>query len=221
MRFVGLHSKERGTTMRGRPTVGLVIALGIVGLLTEPVAAQQKPGAATASQVCASCHGPQGNSISPAFPKLAGQQKEYLEAQLKAFRDHTRADPMAQGFMWGMASQLSDQSIADLAAYFSSQKPTIGKPPDAKLAQAGRDIFTRGIPGANVAPCLTCHGPRGEGNGIIPRLADQHQEYVLKQLALFKTQVRADANSPLMHTVTGGMTFDQMAAVAAFVSRIE
>jgi cytochrome c553 len=172
-----------------------------------------------ASQVCASCHGPGGNSISPAFPKLAGQQREYLEKQLKAFRDHTRADPMAQAFMWGMTSQLSDQTIADLAAYFSSQKPTLEKRPDAKLAQVGRGIFEQGISSANVAPCLTCHGPVGEGNGIIPRLANQHQEYLLKQLALFKTQVRAEADSPLMHMVTGGMSFDQMTAVAAYLSR--
>jgi cytochrome c553 len=207
--------------MRGRAAVGLAIVLGSAGLLLNPVAAQPQRGAAMASQVCASCHGPGGNSISPAFPKLAGQQKEYLETQLKAFRDHTRADPMAQAFMWGMTSQLSDQMIADLAAYFSSQKRTLGRRPDARLAQAGREIFEHGIPTANVAPCLSCHGPRGEGNGIIPKLANQHQEYVLKQLALFKAQVRTDANSPLMHTVTGGMTFDQMMAVAAFVSRID
>lgn len=198
--------------------VGLVI-LGSV-LTANPTQAQQR-GAAIASQICAACHGPKGNSSSSAFPNLAGQQKDYLTVQLKAFRDHTRADPMAQAFMWGMASQLTDDVIGELAAYYGSQKPIPAKRPDPKLAKQGRDIFERGIPGEKVPPCMSCHGPQAEGNGPMPRLAGQHTEYLLKQLALFKTQVRAGANSPQMHAVSGEMTFDQMAAIAAYVTRPE
>lgn len=204
-------------------TLGGKIGLFVLGgsvLMASPLQAQQR-GAAMATQICAACHGPKGHSPSSAFPNLAGQQKEYLISQLKAFRDHSRADPMAQAYMWGMAAQLSDEAIADLAAYFAAQKPVRGKQPDAKLAQQGRDIFEHGIPNEHVPPCMSCHGPHGEGNAIIPRIADQHPEYLLKQLALFKTQVRAGANAPQMHAVTGEMTFDQMMAVAAFVSHSE
>jgi len=204
--------------MTWKYNVGFVILACI--LTAHPALAQQR-GAAIASEVCASCHGPKGNSPSSAFPNLASQQKDYLAAQLKAFRDHTRADPMAQAFMWGMASQLTDEAIGELAAYYASQKATPEKRPDAKLAKQGRDIFEHGIPDEKVPACITCHGARAEGNGPMPRLADQHPEYLLKQLALFKTQVRAGANSPQMHAVTGGMTFDQMAAVAAYISRPE
>jgi len=179
--------------------------------------AQRPSAAALADQVCASCHGPKGNSISPAFPKLAGQQKEYLQAQLKAFHDHSRGDPMAQAYMWGMTSQLTDDTIAKLAEYFAAQRPSPGKSPDPKIAQAGQEIFERGIAAASVPACISCHGKTGEGNGIIPRLADQHAEYLVKQLVSFKSQIRADANAPPMHAVTGGMTLDQMVAVTASV----
>jgi cytochrome c553 len=204
--------------MTRKALFSVTMLLGIVEFSPRSVEAQQPRAAAMASQICASCHGPEGNSSSPAFPRLAGQTKDYLQTQLKAFRDHTRADPMAQAFMWGMAAQLNDQTIAELADYFSSRKPASGKRPDPKLAQAGRDLFEHGIPNSIVQPCMICHGAHGEGNGVIPRLAGQHQEYLLKQLALFKTEARADANSPLMHQVSQGMTFDQMMAVSAYIS---
>ena len=178
----------------------------------------QQPGVTQlAGQVCASCHGPRGVSVSPAFPQLAGQGKEYLEVQLKAFRDRTRGDPMAQAYMWGMASQLSDDTIAKLATYYSRQKPARGKVGDPKIVQAGRTIFEQGLPGANVPACLTCHGKESEGNGMFPRLANQHAEYLLKQLVMFKSELRAGANAPIMHTVSTGMTFDQMVAVATYL----
>ena len=180
--------------------------------------AQQSDAAALAGQICASCHGPRGNSVSPAFPKLAGQQKDYLEVQLKAFRDRTRGDPMAQAYMWGMTAQLSDDMITNLAAFYAQQKPTPGKAPDPKLAQVGRPIFEQGIASAGVPACQTCHGQRAEGNAVIPRLADQHPEYLVKQLVSFKSRTRAEAGAPPMHAVTSGMTFDQMEAVAAYAA---
>jgi cytochrome c553 len=180
--------------------------------------AQEADVAKYASQVCASCHGPRGDSISPAFPKLAGQRAEYLENQLKAFRDRTRADPMAQAYMWGMTSQLSEGTIKKLAAFYSGQKPAPGKTKDAKLAQMGKAIFEGGIPAAKVQACATCHGANAEGNAIFPRLAGQHGEYLVKQLVLFKSSMREGGNAPIMHGVTTGMSFDQMEAVAAYLA---
>jgi cytochrome c553 len=168
-----------------------------------------------ATQTCSPCHGPRGESISSAFPRLAGQQGDYLEGQLKAFRDRTRGDPMAQAYMWGMASQLDDATIRGLAAYYASQKPVRGKSPDAKLAQQGKSIYEAGVPGGQA--CATCHGNDGEGKGTIPRLAGQHAEYLVKQLVLFKSQLRADTNAPIMHNISSGMSFDQMEAVAAYL----
>ena len=163
--------------------------------------AQQKDARRLAAEVCASCHGPTGISVSPAYPRLAGQRPEYLAVQLKAFRDRSRGDPMAQAFMWGMASQLSDDTIAGLAAYYAAQKPLKATAADTKLVREGQIIFAQGIPIANVAPCQTCHGQQAEGNAAIPRLAGQHAEYMVKQLVLFKSELRAGASAPIMGMV--------------------
>ena len=171
-----------------------------------------------ATQVCASCHGPRGESISPAFPKIAGQRAEYLENQLKAFRDRTRADPMAQAYMWGMTSQLSDDTIKKLAVFYSGQKPALGKARDPKLVQTGKTVYDTGIPAAKVQACTGCHGANAEGSAIFPRLAGQHAEYLVKQLVLFKSSMREGGNAPIMHNVSTGMTFDQMEAVAAYLA---
>jgi cytochrome c553 len=180
--------------------------------------AQQKDAGRVAAEICASCHGPGGVSTSPAFPRLAGQNPEYLTAQLKAFRDRTRADPMAQAFMWGMASQLSDEAIAGLAAYYAVQKPANVATADVKLLREGQGIFTEGIPAANVTACQSCHRPQAEGNGAIPRLAGQLPEYMLKQRVMFKSELRAGASATIMHGVSTGMTFEQMQAVAAYAA---
>ncbi|MGE5202101.1 MAG: c-type cytochrome, partial [Acidobacteriota bacterium] len=86
-------------------------------------AAQESAAVDLIRRECSTCHGAQGISVSPMFPNLAGQQAAYLEVQLKAFRDRSRADPHAQAFMWGMAAQLTDGTIADIAAYFAAQPP--------------------------------------------------------------------------------------------------
>jgi len=93
-----------------------VLLLAMSGIAPQ-ASAQENDARRLATEVCGSCHGPRGESISPAFPRLAGQQAQYLEEQLKAFRDRTRADPMAQAYMWGMSSQLDDRTISALAAY--------------------------------------------------------------------------------------------------------
>jgi cytochrome c553 len=198
----------------------LVISLSAAVAMSwiVPSVQAQEDAARMAAQVCASCHGPRGDSISPGFPKIGGQRAEYLEAQLKAFRDRTRADPMAQAYMWGMSSQLGDDMIKKLAAFYSGQKPPQGKPGDPKLVQAGKAIYEVGIPAANVQACATCHGKNAEGNVTFPRLAGQHAEYLVKQLVLFKDSVRQGSNALIMHNISTGITFDQMQAVATFLA---
>ena len=183
-----------------------------------PVSAQEADARKLATEVCASCHGPRGESISPAFPRLAGQQADYLESQLKAFRDRTRADPMAQAYMWGMTAQLDDGTIKRLAAYYAAQIPVAGRTTDAKLAQQGKAIYEAGIPDAKVQACVTCHGKNAEGNASFPRLAGQHAEYLVKQLVLFKNSLREGGNAPIMHLISTGMSFEQMEAVSAYLA---
>jgi cytochrome c553 len=201
-----------------RIQIAVPLSIAALSCLAAPAYAQERDVGKLATQTCASCHGPRGESVSPAFPRLAGQRPEYLDTQLKAFRDRTRADPMAQAYMWGMASQLADDTIRGLADYYARQKPVHSKPANAALERAGRGIFENGIPDAKVQACVTCHGRNAEGASSFPRLAGQHAEYIVKQLVLFKEQLREEGAAPIMHGVSRGMSFDQMEAVAAYLA---
>ena len=192
--------------------LGLALALGVsYGYPAEDQKIQRM-----ATQVCATCHGPNGDSISPAFPRLAGQQAPYIEAQLTGFRDRTRADPGAMAYMWGMASQLDDQTIKGLAAYYAAQRPVHGAPGAKALMAQGKAIYEQGLPDAGVPACTACHGAAAEVKENVPRLAGQHPAYLVKQLAYFQSLLRG--NAPIMHAVTDKMTFDQMEAVVAYAS---
>src|ERR1700674_3974677 len=112
-----------------------------------------------AETTCASCHGVSGRSISPTFPNLAGQTAPYLQTQLHAFRDQTRADPDALAYMWGMASQLSDATIEAISIYYAAQAPSRAKTGDAKLMARGKQIFEESVTSQSIPDCATCHDP--------------------------------------------------------------
>jgi cytochrome c553 len=209
------RSSERGV-------IGWVIGGSMMILLLTAVGARSELAESTPPadiaglvHVCSSCHGPSGRSISSTFPRLAGQQKDYIEAQLKAFRDHERADPHAKTYMWGMAARLTDDQISGIAAYYSSQPPVPGTPSNSPLVDAGRRIFDEGISSAGVPPCKACHGEKAEGNSVIPRLAGQHPDYIERQLQAFASMARANE---IMHENSKNLTEDQIRSVAAFVA---
>ncbi len=168
-------------------------------------------------QSCETCHGVNGRSVSPTFPNLAAQMPDYIEAQLKAFKDQTRSDPDAQAFMWGMAAPLSDAQIQGLAQYFSKQPAAAGKPGDRDLVAPGKQVFEEGVPTRQIPACATCHGTRGEGMATFPRLAGQHAPYLLKQLLVIQSALR---NAPVMHGVVKDLTKEQIQAVVAYLESI-
>ncbi|RKU01551.1 cytochrome c4 [Burkholderia sp. Nafp2/4-1b] len=172
-------------------------------------------GKTIALQVCSNCHGATGVSVSPMFPKLAGQGKEYLVDQLTDFKHHARTDPNAKRFMWGF-THLTDAQIDELAVYFSSQPATLGATGDPALVEAGRAIFMAGLPDKGVAACIGCHGQHGEGQSAFPRLAGQHADYVIKQLRVFR-ETDTRPRGAVMKEVCGNMSEQDMRAVAAFV----
>ncbi len=174
------------------------------------------PAAVTAEQVCANCHGSRGNAVSPNFPRLAGQQKEYFAAQLKGFRSHGRSDSVGYEYMWGLSRNLTDAQIEGLAAYYAEQKSLPNVPGNASLLAEGKGIFDNGLPGKNVAPCSSCHGPDGMGNGTFPRLAGQHADYLTKQLTVFqKTEGRPEG--AVMKTIVHDLSERDLRAVAAYL----
>lgn len=173
-------------------------------------------GRTIAQQVCSNCHGVNGDSVSPTFPKLAGQQKEYLVNQLMDFRAHLRSDPNAKRFMWGF-SHLTDTQIDQLAAYFTNRPPPAGVPGDRRLIEDGKTIFTSGIPDKGVPACSACHGAHGEGMGEFPRLAGQHADYILKQLLVFRhAGLRPRGES--MKAISDKLSNEDMRSVATFLA---
>jgi cytochrome c553 len=194
---------------------GAAVYIGGVawGAAEAPVANDSPLGRTV--QTCGTCHGANGRSVSPTFPNLAAQTAPYIEAQLKAFKDQTRADPDAQAYMWGMAAQLSDAQISELADYFSKQPaPAAGKSGGPAALARGKQVFEEGVPARQIPPCASCHGAHGEGLATFPRLAGQHAPYLLKQILVIQNALR---NAPVMHGIVKDLSRDQMQAVVAYL----
>jgi cytochrome c553 len=203
--------------------ISLALIMGMVGVGCSNIERSRDlnnpnvSGKTIALQVCSTCHGVDGNSTSPAFPRLAGQQAVYLTNQLNNFRGHQRSDPAGSEYMWGLSHHLTDAQIASIAEYYSKQAVRLSAVPaaDPKLLTAGQDIFEKGMPEQNVIACSACHGPKAQGIESFPRLANQHADYIVKQLNVFQnTQGRPDTPMELIaHPLTG----ENKEAVAAYL----
>jgi cytochrome c553 len=176
-------------------------------------------GRVLAVQVCSACHGVTGESTSPMFPKLAGQRKEYLVAQLTDFKGHERSDSRGSEYMWGF-THLSSQQVDELADYFSSQPPMRGQAEtaDASLAR-GEAIFRQGIPDKGVVQCASCHGAMGEGQGVYPRLAGQHAHYLLEQIKVFQLTDQRPRGA-VMKQVTHELSDADAQAVTRYIAAL-
>lgn len=171
-------------------------------------------GKAKATTVCAACHGADGNSASPAFPKLAGQNASYIAAQLEDFKSGKRTNPI----MAGMAQGLSEQEMQDLAAYFAAQTVHPGEA-DPGQVKLGGQLYRAGNHDENVPACLACHSPDGVGNPSmkVPALAGQHADYIVAQLKAYAAGTRTTDPSKMMETIASRLTPAEMQAVASYV----
>ncbi len=170
------------------------------------------------SQICAACHGADGNSVVSIWPKIAGQQENYLRAQVTAFRDGERIDPIMQP----MVANLSDQDIADLAAYFSSQTVVGGKA-DPELVQLGALVYRGGNHDTDLPACAGCHLPDGSGNNLAawPALKGQHADYVEKQLRAYASGERTSDPNSMMQEIAARLSEDEIKAVAQFITGLQ
>jgi cytochrome c553 len=222
VRIIENGSEDAGRLQLGNWARSLLLLAGAVALSVgnctviadEPDAVARADAQRVAITVCGTCHGPQGNSTQPKFPRLAGQHAGYLAAQLKAFRAQSRGDPDAVGYMWGMASELTDNTIDALASYYSAQKAEASAARDPTLVARGREIYEHGIASQGVPACSACHGPDAHGLQDFPRLAGQHAQYILKQLASFQSSMRDVA---IMHGVAQNLHLADTQAVAAYL----
>ncbi|MDV3237326.1 MAG: cytochrome c4 [Gammaproteobacteria bacterium] len=177
------------------------------------LAADATAGKAKAA-ACASCHGADGNSPNPEWPSLAGQHAKYIAKQLKNFKDGDRSNPL----MSPMAAGLSEEDMADIAAYFSSQTLAGGKA-DPALVDAGEKVYRGGNATTGVAACMACHGPNGAGNpqANFPSLSGQHAAYTVLQLKAFRAGQRANDAGKMMQNIAARMTDQEIEAVASYI----
>jgi cytochrome c553 len=211
---------------------------GIKSTLAQPASRKQSDpwsadqtllnGRKLAETECAACHGVDGNSTDPQFPKIAGQNPYYIHSQLRAFKSGARKSDV----MSGIASKLAENQIVELASYFSSQQVRSDVVRDPQLAAIGENVFRDH--GAGVPPCIVCHGGRGYGPrfgrggmmgghmgmmmrspGVVPNLYGQHTTYIVQQLAAF---ARGKRWSSVMGPIAAAWREQDYWAVAEYLS---
>jgi cytochrome c553 len=199
--------------MNNRFVFAAIMSLSAV-LSAAPAGAADAAAGKAKAAACASCHGADGNSANPEWPSLAGQHDKYLIKQLAEFKSGARSNPL----MSPMAAGLSEQDMADLAAYYSSQ-PLNGGKADPALVALGEKIYRGGNATTGVAACMACHGPDGMGNpqANFPRLSGQHAAYTVVQLKAFRAGDRSNDAGLMMRNIAARMTDAEMDAVASYI----
>lgn len=187
------------------------IALNALAKAPTPDAGRNK------SSTCQQCHGKDGNSNNQLWPKIAGQNYKYLLQQLKAIQQGEKG-PRYEPSMLFSVIDLSDADLEDLASYFASQKPKLGKASSKNLA-LGKSIYHGGISNKKIAACSSCHGPKGEGNKLagFPRLAGQHQQYTKLQLTKYKKLKRTTDLNAIMRDIAKKLSPEEVEAVSNYV----
>lgn len=168
--------------------------------------------------VCAVCHSVDGNSFVDTYPKLAAQQEDYLLKQLIDIKSGKRKVLE----MTGLLNRLTEQNLADIAAYYASKKVTIGQT-DPKLVELGRAIYHTGNVETGVPACMACHGPDGKGfdAAVFPALSGQHATYTAKQLNKFQHLERNNDPAGIMHNITTKMNEREVEAVSSYIQGLD
>ncbi len=165
---------------------------------------------------CALCHGIEGESASPVFPRLAAQHPEYMAKQLKDFRDGRRKGTT----MNAMAAELKNDEIIAIAKYYAEKKVQPHPSSEPDLAAIGKYIYEKGNKFSGVPSCASCHGPKGHGTAQLPRLAGQNAQYLETQLKEFNQRVRTNDNA-VMHSIATKLSELETVAVSDFMSGLE
>jgi cytochrome c553 len=161
---------------------------------------------------CVGCHGPNGNSASGTWPKLAGQHAGYISTQLKHFKSGERANAV----MMGMAAMLQDADMANISAYLNKQVPTPGTAKNKETIELGKSIYRGGIAAKNVPACASCHGPAGAGIPVqYPRIGGQWAEYTETQLVSLRS---GDRKNLQMNMIAAKLSDTELKAVSDYIA---
>lgn len=193
----------------------LIAVLGLaLGISSQTMAAGDVAAGKSKSAMCAACHGSDGNSLTEAYPKLAGQHESYIAKQLADFKSGARANAI----MAPMVAGLSEQDMADLGAYFASKKMAPGAVSEDMLA-LGEKIFRGGNKETGVPACMACHGPTGAGvpAAAWPKLSAQYSAYIETQLHAFADGKRENDTNSMMRDIASKMSEKEIKAVSAYV----
>lgn len=199
----------------------LVIVFASLAMMAS--AASFAKGDATKGQAlaatCAACHGSDGNSTNPDWPKLAGQGEAYIAKQLRDYRSDKRVDAVMSAQAKLIAS---DEDVDHIAAYFASQEAKPGTADEAKVEE-GSLIFKGGKMSTGVTACSACHGPTGSGNeaALFPKLSGQHAKYLITQLKLFRSGTRNNDAGQMMRNIAEKMSDSDMEAVAEYAAGLQ
>ena len=191
--------------------LALLVTMNTAGMAQDAEAGKAKSG------TCVACHGTDGNSPLEQFPKIAGQVPGYIADQLASFKSGQRPGPV----MMAMVAALSEQDMADMDAWYSSQTMTVGSvsPDQEEDARAGEDIFRGGIAEYNVPACMGCHGPSGSGiPPTFPRLGGQHAAYIETALQEFKSGAHGH---PIMQPIAFVLSDQQIRQLALYLSALQ
>jgi cytochrome c553 len=191
-----------------------LICAAAFGSTAPALAAGSKEAGQSKSTPCVACHGIDGNSANPEWPSIAGQHEGYVARQLKAFRAGERQNPL----MSPMAAGLSDEDIADLAAWYSTQTARGGETEPSKL-KLGQKVYRAGNMQEEAMACAACHGPTGRGNPLAsyPAIQGQHATYVAAQLRAYKSGTRTSDPNEMMRSVAARLSDAEIDAVASYV----
>lgn len=193
-----------------------------LGLSANAVAEGDAEAGKAKSSVCAACHGPDGNSAIEMNPKLAGQHEGYLVKQLKEFKLASQTggeEGRNNAVMNGQASQLSEQDMKDLAAYFGSQEKMSGETPE-EYVEAGKALYRGGDEARGVTACIACHGPKGNGMGLagFPDISGQHATYTATQLKAFRAGTRHNDMNGMMRDIAMKLTDKDIEVLSNYVA---
>jgi cytochrome c553 len=208
MRPAGRHARHWV-----RRTVGLVVLAAAGPLAAAPAEAELKRALEIVEGKCFICHGIDGESSSPVFPRLAGQHAAYIARQLADYASGKRRSSAMQPMVEGLTAE----DFKLLGVYFQSRETSAHPVDDPDLAQMGRFIYHRGNPYSGVASCASCHGEKAHGTPQLPRLAGQHAQYTENQLRAFNKRERTNDNA-VMHTIASKLTELELKAVASYIS---
>lgn len=197
--------------------LGICLAITAAGYAADPLSGDIASGQRLAIS-CSACHGAGGNSTNSSFPKLAGLNEKYFKNQMQGFKKGENGGRYS-AVMSPLVANLSEQDIADLAAYFASVQRTPATA-DAKLVTLGEQIYRGGNLASGVPACSACHGPQGHGNAEagFPALSGQHPEYIALQLHDYRTGKRSNSVADIMEDVARMLTESEITAVASYAA---